>query len=66
MSPRCGTVINGRSVYECVLKFVKTDRGNVCPGYTCVSWFSESVYVNSLCPRVTLDGSDIEKMQMGG
>ena len=35
--------------------------------YLCVSWFSESVYVNSLCPRVTgtLDGSDIER-DVGG
>ncbi len=24
-------------------------------------WFSEPTYVNRLCPRVTLDGSDIER-----
>ena len=63
MSPRCGSVItcviNGRSVYAYVLQFVKTDTEDSCPGYACVRWFSEPVYVNSLCPRVTLDGRDI-------
>ena len=65
MSPRCGSVItcviNGRSVYARVFKFIKTDGADECPGYACVRWFSEPVYVNSLCPRVTLDGSDIER-----
>ena len=65
MHPRCGSVItcviNGRSLYARVLKFVKTDGGDKCPGYACVRWFSEPVYVNSLCPRVTLDGGDIAR-----
>ena len=65
MYPRCGSVItcviNGRSLYARVLQFVKADRGDTCPGYACVRWFSEPVYVNSLCPRVTLDGGDVER-----
>lgn len=62
MSPRCGSVItcvlNGRSVYARVVKFVKVD-GDECPGYAVVRWFSEPTYVNRLCPRVTLNGSNI-------
>ena len=65
MHPRCGSVItcviNGRSLYARVLQFVKADRGDTCPGYACVRWFSEPVYVNSLCPRVNLNGADIER-----
>lgn len=63
MSPRCGSVItlvlNGRSVYARVLKFIKSDGEDACPGYASVCWFSEPTYINSLCPRVTLDGSNI-------
>ena len=63
MSPRCGSVItcviNGRSLYARVLKFLKVD-GDECPGYAVVRWFSEPTYVNRLCPRVELDGSGIE------
>ena len=62
---RCGSVItlvlNGRSVYARVLKFMKVDEGDRCPGYASVRWFSEPTYVNSLCPRVTLNGSDIRR-----
>lgn len=65
MSPRCGSVItcviNGRSLYARVLQFAKSDRDDSCPGYACVRWFSEPVYVNCLCPRVTLNGVDIER-----
>lgn len=66
MYPRCGSVItcviHGRSLYARVLNFVKVDTGDDgCPGYACVCWFSEPVYINSLCPRVNLDGSDIER-----
>ena len=65
MTPRCGSVItcviNGRSLYAPrVLKFLQVD-GDTCPGYAVVRWFSEPTYVNRLCPRVTLDGSDIER-----
>lgn len=65
MHPRCGSVvtcvINGRSLYARVLQFVKSDKEDTCPGYACVRWFSEPVYVNSLCPRVTLDGGVVER-----
>ena len=65
MYPRCGSVItcviNGRSLYARVLQFVKVDAGDRCPGYACVRWFSEPVYVNCLCPRVNLNGADIER-----
>ena len=69
MNPRCGTVItcfiqcviNGRSFYVIVLQLVKLDIGDRCPGYVTVLWFNEPVYVNSLCPRVNLNGVDIEK-----
>lgn len=68
MSPRCGSVItcviNGRSLYARVVQFVKSDREDRCPGYACVRWFSEPEYVNSLCPRVTLDGRDVH-MEIG-
>ena len=63
--PRCGSVItmvlNGRSVYARVLKFIKVDEGDECPGHASVRWFSEPTYVNSLCPRVTLNRSDIRR-----
>ena len=64
MWPRCGSVvtcvINGRSVYARVIKFVRVnDEGDECPGYACVNWFSEPTYVNSLCPHVNLNGDDI-------
>ena len=44
-----------------MLQFVKSDLEDVCPGYACVRWFSEPVYINSLCPRVNLDGRDVER-----
>jgi hypothetical protein len=63
MHPRCGSVVtcvvNGRSVYARVIKFVRVDDGDECPGYACVRWFSEPTYVNSLCPRVNLNGADV-------
>ena len=43
-----------------LLKFLKI-AGDECPGYAVVRWFSEPTYVNRLCPRVTLDGSGIER-----
>ena len=64
MYPRCGSVvtcvINGRSLYARVLRFIRVE-GDECPGYASVRWFSEPTYVNVLCPRVTLDGSEIER-----
>lgn len=61
--PRCGSVItcvmNGRSLYARVVKFMKVD-GDPCPGYASVHWFSEPTYVNRLCPQVTLDGDDVK------
>ena len=61
---RCGSVvtcvINGRSLYARVLKFLKVD-GDIYPGYASVRWFSAPTYVNPLCPVVALDGSDIER-----
>lgn len=64
---RCGSVvtcvINGRSLYARVLKFLKVDD-DIFSGYASVRWFSAPTYVNPLCPRVTLDGSDIER-EMG-
>ena len=63
-SIRCGSVvtcvINGRSLYARVLKFMKVD-GDLCPGHASVRWFSDPTFVNPLCPFVTLDGSDIER-----
>ena len=64
--PRCGSVvtcvINGRSLYARVLRFLKSDvAGDSCPGYASVRWFSEPTYDNCLCPKVTLDGADIER-----
>lgn len=62
--PRCGSVftmvLNGRSVYGRVNKFVRV-AGDTCPGYACVSWFSEPTYSNCLCPKVGLNGEDIER-----
>ena len=65
-SERCGSVItcvvNGRSLYARVVRFLKSDvADDACPGYASVRWFSEPVYDNCLCPKVTLDGSDIER-----
>ena len=62
---RCGSVItcvvNGRSLYAHVVRFLKSDvPGDSCPGYASVRWFSEPTYDNCLCPKVTLNGSDIE------
>ena len=61
---RCGSVvtcvINGRSLYARVLKFMKVD-GDSCPGYASVRWLSAPTYVNRLCPRVTLDGTLVER-----
>ena len=68
MHPRCGSVItcviNGRSLYARVVKFMKVE-GDRCPGYASVSWFSEPTYVNRLCPRVTLDGREVAR-EVGG
>ena len=63
---RCGSVItcviNGRSLYARVVRFLKsTAEGDDCPGYASVRWFSEPTYDNCLCPRVTLDGSAVER-----
>ena len=56
---RCGSVItcviNGRSLYAYVIRFIKCD-GDLCPGYASVCWFSEPTYDNCLCPKVTMDG----------
>ena len=65
-SSRCGSVItcvvNGRSLYARVVRFLKSDvTEDSCPGYASVRWFSEPTYVNCLCPKVTLDGGDIER-----
>ena len=62
---RCGSVItcviNGRSLYARVVRFLKSDvRDDSCPGYASVRWFSEPTYDNCLCPKVTINGSDIE------
>ena len=64
-SPRCGSVVtcvvNGRSLYARVVRFLKSDvAGDSCPGYASVRWFSEPTYDNCLCPKVTLDGEDVE------
>ena len=63
---RCGSVVtfvvNGRSLYARVVRFLKsTVHGELCPGYASVRWFSEPTYENCLCPRVTLNGEDIER-----
>ena len=67
-SPRCGSVVvvtcvvNGRSLYARVVRFFKSDvPHDSCPGYASVRWFSEPTYDNPLCPKVTLDGTDIER-----
>ena len=65
-SPRCGSVVtcvvNGRSLYARVLRFLKSDvAGDSCPGYASVRWFSEPTYDNCLSPKVTLEGQDIER-----
>ena len=69
MSPRCGSVVtcvlNGRSVYGRVLKFLNVDEVHDCPGYAVVRWFGEPTYVNSLCPRVVLNGVNICR-EVGG
>lgn len=62
---RCGSVVtcvvNGRSLYARVVRFLKsTVNGDLCPGYASVRWFSEPTYENCLCPRVTLNGENIE------
>ena len=62
---RCGSVVtcvvNGRSLYARVVRFLKsTVDGDLCPGYASVCWFSEPTYDNCLCPRVTLNGENIE------
>ena len=64
-SPRCGSVVtcvvNGRSLYARVVRFLKSDvAGDSCPGYASVRWFSEPTYDNCLCPKVKLDGEDVE------
>ena len=61
---RCGSVVtcvvNGRSLYARVVRFLSSDiAGDSCPAYASVRWFSEPVYDNCLCPKVTADGSDI-------
>ena len=65
-TPRCSSVvtcvINGRSLYARVERFLKSDvPGDSCPGYASVRWFSEPTYDNCLCPKVTLDGGDVER-----
>lgn len=66
--PRCGSVftmvLNGRSVYGRINKFLKVLH-DPCPGYASVTWFSEPTYINSLCPRVNLDGVDIQHEMNG-
>ena len=69
-SSRCGSVVtcvvNGRSLYARVVRFLKSDvSGDSYPGYASVRWFSEPTYDNPLCPKVTLDGADIER-EVGG
>ena len=62
--PRCGSVftmvLNGRSVYGRVEKFMRV-TGDLCPGYASVSWFSEPTYSNCLCPKVNLNGVNIQR-----
>jgi len=63
---RCGSVVtcvvNGRSLYARVVRFLKsTVDGDLCPGYASVRWFSAPTYDNCLCPRVTLNGENIER-----
>ena len=56
-------VINGRSIYGRVRKFVSID-GDPCPGYACVSWFGEPRYPlgdNRLEVVVSEDGSVIDR-----
>jgi len=64
MGSRCGSVVtcvlNGRSVYARVVKFLNVDEGS-CPGYALVRWFGEPTYVNLLCPRVTLNGVSVNR-----
>jgi len=55
-------VINGRSIYGRVNKFLTVD-GDPCPGYACVNWFREPRYPlgeNMLQVVVSGDGSVIE------
>ena len=51
-------VMNGRSLYGRVLKFIRFE-GESCPGYASVRWFSAPTYVNCLCPHVRLDGASV-------
>ena len=54
--------MHGRSLYANLVRFLKADAvDDVCPGYASVQWFSEPAYDNCLCPKVTLDGSAIER-----
>ena len=56
-------VIDGRSLYARVLRFMKSDVSGV--GYASVRWFSEPTYDNVLCPRVNLNGDDVGR-DVGG
>ena len=66
--PRCGSVVtvvmNGRSLYARVNRFLRVD-GDECPGYACVSWFSEPHYLFDgevpMGVRVTEDGRRIDR-----
>jgi len=67
-SPRCGSVItcviNGRSLYARVKRFIKVD-GDRFPGYASVDWFSAPTYLFDdeipLGVCVTEDGAEIER-----
>ena len=67
-TPRCGSVItcviNGRSLYARVKRFIKVDD-DACPGYASVDWFSAPVYlfddVIPLGVSVTEDGVAVER-----
>jgi len=62
---RCGSVvtcvIDGRSLYARVIRFLKIDDDD-CPGYASVEWFSETTYLfddNPLGVWVRQDGSAV-------
>ena len=64
--PRCGSVItcviNGRSVYAIVKRFLTID-GGVGAGFASVRWFGEPVYPfgHPLVVRVGCDGSVLDR-----
>lgn len=66
--PRCGSVvtcvIEGRSLYARVKRFLKV-KGNDCPGFASVVWFSTPTYLFDdkipLGVCVTDDGTEVDK-----